>query len=349
MQPLKIGVAYHSNRTFKTVRADLEDIAQKGFNTVIHMYSHNDWVRCPSVMKDIFAATTDLGLDLWVDNWGLMGSPGDPSHFLSYHPEAARMFSDGTRNAPRVCLNSPAFVEWTKEWIDQVYEAGGRKIFWDEPHLANLQDKFSCACPVCRALFEARYHREMPVKPDRETLEFQIWTIVNYLDQVSAYANSLGMENSVCVMLGGHHGISLESIDELCKLKYMDNIGSDPYWSWSTQRANWSEEDVYEFVYTNALKNMKASEATGKDHNIWVKAYGLHAGTERDTVYAAEAIYDAGARNIFFWGYRGCDGNEYRSHNPELQWKATGDAVTRLWEKERERVVSAARKKLGLE
>ncbi|MBQ3084735.1 MAG: hypothetical protein IJC46_04710 [Clostridia bacterium] len=349
MQPLKLGVAYHSNRTFKTVRADLEDIVQHGFNTVIHMYSHNDWVRCPSVMKDIFAATTDLGLDLWVDNWGLMGTPGDPSHFLSYHPEAARMYSDGTRNAPRVCLNSPAFVEWTKEWLDQVYEAGGRKIFWDEPALANLEDKFACGCPLCRSLFEARYHREMPVKPDAETHEFQLWTIVNYLDQVSEYAHSLGMENSVCVMLKGIHGITLDNLDLLGQLKHMDNIGSDPYWSHTGMRDGWEDEEIYKFVYTNALKNMKACEATGKNHNIWVKAYAAHAGFERDVVYAAEAIFDAGARNIFFWGYRGCDGNEYRSHNPEMHWAAVKAATDRLWEKERQRVVSNARKDLGLE
>ena len=28
MEPLKIGCAYHSNRTLKTVRQDLEDICQ---------------------------------------------------------------------------------------------------------------------------------------------------------------------------------------------------------------------------------------------------------------------------------------------------------------------------------
>jgi hypothetical protein len=93
---------------------------------------------------------------------------------------------------------------------------------------------------------------------------------------------------------------------------------------------------------------MNACAAVGKDHNLWVKAYAAHAGFERDVVYAAEAIYDAGARNIFFWGYRGCDGNEYRSHNPEMHWAAVGDATARLWEKERERVVAQARKNLGL-
>lgn len=348
MEPLKLGVAYHSNRLFKSVRADLENIVQHRFNTVIHTFSHNDWKRCPSVMKDIFSATADLGLDLWVDNWGLMGAPGDPSHFLSYHPEAARYFSDGTLNAPCICLNSEAFVEWTKEWIDLVYECGGRKIFWDEPALALLEDKFSCGCPRCRHLFEERYHRDMPVKPDADCRDFQVWTILHYFDQVTAYAHARGMQNSVCVMLGGKHGISLENIDALGQLKYMDNIGSDPYWHRSV-RAEWSDEQLYEYVYTNAVKNMEACKAVNKDHNIWVKAYACPAGYERDVVYAAEAVYDAGARNIFFWGYRGCDGNEYRSRNPEMHWTAVGDATARLWEKERERVVSAARKNLGLE
>ncbi len=349
MQPLKLGVAYHSNRTFKTVRSDLEDIVQHRFNTVIHMFSHNDWKRCPSVMKDIFSATTDLGLDLWVDNWGLMGAPGDPAHFLAYHPEARRMFSDGTPDAPRVCLNNPAFVSWTKEWIDLVYECGGRKIFWDEPFLSTNEDRFECGCPLCKELFKARYGRELPVKPDEQTREFQIWSILNYFDQVTSYSNKKGMKNSVCVMLGGQHGLSLETIDTLGQLKYMDNIGSDPYWSHTGHRLKWDETGVYEFVYQNALKNMEACRQTGKDHNIWVKAYGIHAGYERDTVYAAEAAYDAGARNIFFWGFRGCDGNEYRSHNPEMHWAAVGDATARLWDKERARIVAEARKNLGLE
>lgn len=347
MQPLKIGVAYHSNRILRNVRADLEDICKCGFNTVIHMFSHNDWKRCPSVMKDIFSVTKELGLDMWVDNWGLMGAPGDPSHFLSYHPEAARCYSDGTLNSPLVCLNSEAFVDWTKEWIDKVYECGGRKIFWDEPALSSKDGRFACGCPHCKKLFEERYGRPMPVAPDDDCIDFQVWTITNYFEKVTAYANSKGMINSVCVMLSSKIGISLDNIDEMAKIDTMDNIGSDPYWN-SRKRPNETGEYVYEFVYKNTLKNLEVCEKTGKGHNIWVKAYDCPSGLERDVVYGAEAAYDAGARNIFFWGYHGCDGNEYRSDNPDIHWAAVNDAVRRLWEKERERVVLSARKNLGL-
>lgn len=346
MKPLKIGCAYHSNRIFSHVRDDMDELVNYGFNSVVHTLSHNDMVRCPSVMKDIFSYTKDIGLELWVDNWGLMGSPGDPSHFLSYHPEAARYFSDGSLNSPKVCLNSEAFVRWTKEWIDKVYECGGRKIFWDEPHLTIEESRFACACPTCKKLFKEKYGREMPVIPDDECRDFQIWTIVNYFDQVTEYSHSKGMINSVCVMLAGKHGINLDNIDALGKLRFMDNIGSDPYWKYEMRKDD--DAFVYKFVYENSLKNLKACEAVGKDHNIWIKAYGLHENTERDSVYAAEAAYDAGARNIFFWGYRGCDGNEYRSMKPRLQWAAVREATARLWEKEREYIVNKARKELGL-
>ena len=348
MEPLKVGIAYHSNRLLSQVKDDLEDIVRHHFNTVIHMFSHNDWVRCPSVMRDIFAATAEMGLDFWVDNWGLMGTPGDPSHFLSYYPDGHRYFSDGTLDAPRVCLNNPDFVEWTKEWIDAVYEAGGRKIFWDEPALFINEKRFSCGCPRCRALFADRYHREMPVVPDQDCRDFQIWTILHYLEQVSAYSHAKGMVNSVCVMLGGQHGISLENIGELGGLAGMDNIGSDPYWI-SRQYPDRTGAKVYEFVYRNSLKNLEVCAATGKNHNIWIQAYNNPSGREQDIVYAAEAAYDAGARNIFFWGYRGCEGNEYRAKNPELAWQFTGAAAARLFEKERARVVAEGRRNLGLE
>ena len=88
-----------------------------------------------------------------MDNWGLAGPPGDKSHFLSYHPEAHQIYSDGAMDPVRVCLNSDAFRAFTREWIDTVEYIGGRTIFWDEPHLPQKDgrrphDCYSCACPA---------------------------------------------------------------------------------------------------------------------------------------------------------------------------------------------------------
>lgn len=338
MQPLKLGIAYHGNRLISHVQTDLKDIIAHNFNTVVHMFSHNDWYRSSAVMKDIFSMTYDLGLDIWVDNWGLGGSPGDPSFFLSYHPEAHQYTSDGQMRAVNVCFNHKSFVQWTKEWIDMVYECGGRKIFWDEPNLVTAEDKFSCACPLCKKLFKERYNREMPQIPDADCFDFQEWTITNYFKEVTAYAKAKGMENIICVMLGRKHGICLDNISELGKIDSLDNIGCDPYW---VGRATGPE--VYKSVFEATQKNLEVAAQYNKDHNIWIQGFYNPAGLEEDIVYAAEAAYDAGARNILVWGFRGSEGNNYHAIKPEVVWQKMGDAMERVLNKERDRVVNEAK------
>lgn len=347
MEKLNLGVAYHGNRFLSEVERDMRDIINHNFNTVIHMFSHNDWVRSSNVMKDIFDCTTQLGLDFWVDNWGLGGSPGDPSHFLSYHPEAHQYFSDGEMIPNAVCMNNEAYVSWTKEWIDTVYEIGGRKIFWDEPHLKSESERFACGCPTCKKLFKERYGREMPVIPDKDCFDFQEWTIVNYFKKVTDYSHSKGMLNSVCVMLHQGIGINLDNISALETINNMDNIGTDPYWI-SSKRPQFTGTHVYKFVYEASKKCIDAAQKVNKGHNIWIQSYNNPVGYEEDIVHAADAAYAAGARNIFFWGYRGCEGNNYRAKAPEFSWRAAGDAAQRLLNKERDRIELLAQKELKI-
>ena len=80
---LKLGVAYHGNRMLKHVREDMLDIIHHHFNLVVHMFSHNDWDRHKNIMKEIVEISEEAGLEVWIDNWGLGGPPGDKSHFLS--------------------------------------------------------------------------------------------------------------------------------------------------------------------------------------------------------------------------------------------------------------------------
>ncbi len=347
MKQLKLGVAYHGNRLLSSVENDMKDILEHNFNLVVHMMSHNDWKRSSNIMKDIFSITTGLGLDLWVDNWGLNGTPGETSHFLCYYPDAHQYFSNGEIRPINVCYNHEKFIEWTKEWIDKVYDCQGRKIFWDEPALPIKNDAFTCACPRCKKLFAERFNREMPVKPDKDCIEFQEWTIQNYFKIVTEYAASKGMENIVCVMPGKNLGISLDNIGVLGRLDTMDNIGTDPYWvSRSNPRTG---KDVYNLVYNSTRKCLDVCERYGKDHNIWIQGYGIPAGTEEDMVYAADAAYDAGARTILYWGYHGSEGNDYRAKQPDLAWKTMGDAMARLLERDRNEKRIEIRKALNIE
>ena len=100
--------------------ADMKDIARSDMDIVVHMLTHNDIERSFPVMKDIFKATEDEGLEVWVDNWGIGGAPGDKGHFLSYHPEAHSYYGDGMMHPYQICLNAPSYREFVKDWINNI-------------------------------------------------------------------------------------------------------------------------------------------------------------------------------------------------------------------------------------
>lgn len=167
LSKLRLGVAYHSNRILHHVREDMLNIINGNMNTVVHMYTHNDMMRHKNVMRDIVSLSEDLGLEVWVDNWGIDGGPGDKGYFVSINPTERMIFSDGTPHPFKPCYNSEVFFEFTKTWIEHVREAGGKTIFWDEPHLAGDASNFTCCCPhlpkaVCRAFRQTHAH---PVDP----------------------------------------------------------------------------------------------------------------------------------------------------------------------------------------
>ena len=331
------GIAYHGNRMLTHVREDMREIAGAGFNTVLHTYSHNDLDRNRRTMKEIFDITFEYGLDVWADNWGLGGPPGDKSHFLSYHPEAHQVNSDGTIDPVRVCFSSPAYVQFTKDWVDAVYDAGVRKIFWDEPHFADSTRSgvrnWTCRCENCKRLFEEKYGKPMPAIITPEVDAFRKWTITNYFETVAEYAKSKGMYNSICVMFSEgenapNFGVDLDSI---CATPALDNIGSDPYWLGNCEKGY---EAVYKYVYTRSRHNLELCERLNKDHNLWIQTFSNPAENEEEIVAAADAIYDSGARTIFAWGFRGSDSTDYRAVAPERTWYATKlafERITRLY------------------
>jgi len=339
MQPLKLGVAYHGNRMPHHAWEDLRDIAVHDGDLVVHMFSHTDWDRHKTVMRDLVSMTQELGMEVWVDNWGLGGPPGDKSHFLSYYPDCHVTYSDGTLDPVRACLNAPDFRRFTREWIDAVQFLGAETIFWDEPHLPMRGSAYACACPRCRKLFEERYGHPMPQTCNSEVEAFRLATIVDYFREVTAYSREKGMKNVACVMLGDGIGINLDSISAICSLETLDNIGSDPYWYGR------ADADPFGFVYEGTKKNLAVSDRFGKDHNIWIQGFGVPRGREEEIVTAMEAAYDAGARTILTWGYYGCESNDYRARNPEKTRAATFAAMRRVRDMERDRILAEARLK----
>jgi len=344
------GLAYHGNRMIPHIKDDMRQIAANGFNAVVHMFSHNDLRRHKLIMKDIIEISRENGLDVYLNNWGLPGAPGDPSHFLSAHPGCQQVYNVGGIENPAfpavmVCYNRPEFIEFTKEWIDAAYDAGARKLTYDEPHMttADFDENgrprvWACRCEVCQKLFEERYGRKMPVLYDDDVEEFRLWTFTNYFETVCEYATSKGMENALILKLQADHGICLSKAEALFKSPHIQNIGSDPY-----QRVE-GYVDAYKFIYHPTKENIELCKKYNKDHNVWIRGFGLPQSREEEIIAAADAIYDAGARKIFIWGFRGCDGNDYRMHSPETAWRVMGDAMARITERHRNKLWEEAKK-----
>lgn len=326
-EKLLLGTAYHSNRILRHVEEDMVDIVNHNMNLVVHMFTHNDMDRHSEVMRDIIAASEDKGLEVWIDNWGLDCGPGDKAYFTGMYPETKAVYADGTPALLKPCYNSQEFRAFTKRWIDRVAEIGGKTIFWDEPgYHVDPTHGYACRCTRCQKLFEERFNRPMPTTIDADVAEFRTWSIVDYFADITNYAHEAGMKNVGCVMFSETRGIGIGSMDRLLSLPHFDNVGCDPYWGYRYKTA----AEIYDYVYTRSKDSLALSERFQKEHNIWLQAYGAPAGTEDELVVAADAAYDAGARTILTWSFRGGESNNYRAVNTDRMWQITGEAFARL-------------------
>ena len=177
---LKLGTAYHGGRFLHQVAEDMRDIARHNMNTVVHMYTHNDWVRRPKLMADIVKASEDAGLEVWMDNWGMDGGPGDKFFWTAIHPECKAVFADGTPTPFKPCFNQPEFRKFTKSWVDAIGETGCKTLFWDEPCFQKSGDHgWSCYCPTCQKLFEERFNKKMEKLNEESELTDILESIAN--------------------------------------------------------------------------------------------------------------------------------------------------------------------------
>ncbi len=353
MKPLKTGMAYHGNRMLTHVLTDLKKMQNADMDIVVHMLSHNDWERHDTVMRDIFRATEDHGMEVWVDNWGIGGAPGDKCHFLAYHPEAHSYYGDGIMHPYQICLNAPSYRQFVKDWVDKVGELGGKTIFWDEPFIPHVKiegtdDYYSaCTCPTCRSLFEKRFGKRMPTVMDEDVKTFRNETLIEFHSFITEYSHAAGMTNIICLMPyqfagmtnnGGKEDLLSVDISKICEMPHVDNIGTDPYWIGSGR-------NPYEYVYNSTKQCLEVCEKYGKDHNLWIQTYNNKLGTEDEIVDAIHAAYDAGARTIIGWSFMGGEPNSYHAENPERTWLKTCQGMLHIKELERDRRLAELRKK----
>ena len=349
---LLTGCAYHGNRMLSHAITDMKEIARADMDIVVHMLSHTDWERHDKVMANIFKATEAEGLEVWVDNWGIGGAPGDRCHFLGYHPDAHSYYGDGIMHNYQICLNSPSYRQFVKDWVDEVASLGGKIVFWDEPNIPTIKIEgtnnyySACTCPTCRKMFEERFNKPMPAIMDMDVVTFRNEVLVEFHDFISAYAASVGLKSVICFM---PFQLTMDStsdpmrggldIDKICRMENIYNIGTDPYWFGR------EPGHEYEYVYNVSKACVDTANKYGKDHNIWIQGYNAPRGREEEIIEATEGAYDAGARTILSWSYNGAESHSYRSANPVRSWNCTVEAFRRIKNMERDRILAENRKK----
>lgn len=346
MKKLRTGVAYHGNRMPSHYREDVREIVDADMDIVVHMFSHIDWERHSKAIKEMIEISEDAGLEVWVDNWGIGGAPGDTSHFLIQNPDSRMMFGNGKYHPKQICLNSPEYRQFVKTWLDKVVSIGGKTIFWDEPRLpAKAFDgkmEFCCTCPRCKKLFEEKYNKpmtpELTSNLNGEFAEFRTDSIVDYFKEILSYSASLGLHNTACIMPGPYHGITLDSVGKLLSVPEIESVGYDPYWYGGPV-------NPYEYVYNGSKDAIARCDTYGKDHNIWIQGYDAPRGREEEIIEASEAAYDAGARTILAWSFHGAESNNYASANPQKSWNMTVEGLKRIKSRDRDRIWEENRKK----
>jgi N-acetylmuramic acid 6-phosphate etherase len=323
-----VGCAYFGSRIVRHVARDMEDLARRGFNAVLHTFSENDLAYYRGTMKEIVDASHANGLEVQMNPWGVGRTFGGEaeSRFVLFRPDACQVLDDG-RRVPAGCLNHPDYRAYCRDWADAALEAGADLTFWDEPHWVvpehvGIDDpegtRWGCRCDVCRERFGA----EMPTELTDEVLAFREASLVDFLGEMLAHVRGRGGRSTICLLpaVEGAHGVG--NWDAVAALPGLDVFATDPYWHVNNQPAR-------PFVERYARLLAESAARAGVTAELWLPAYRLTKKDIPDFVAGVEATREAGIPRLWVWAYEAC---AHMSHlatpdSPDV-WEAAAAAMT---------------------
>lgn len=332
---IKTGAAYFDSRNPRHAREDLEDMAAHHCTFVVHTFSEFDLYFYSAAVKEIVAISHDLGMEVYVNPWGLgkvFGGIEPLSRFVAEHPEECQRMSDGS-HAPAACMHSGPFRSLMRLWVDAAADLGADLVFWDEPHFhydlgsllggSGAAAPWACACGRCGELFRARFGRPLPALLDADAIRFRDDTIAGLLGELAGRAGERGLGNALCVLPDENPLVGASSWEPLAALPSIRIFGTDPYWLLY-------DRPVEEYVTGKTRRLLEVCGRHGKEPQAWVQAFMVPGGREREVGRAVEIFAAEGVRNIAAWAYNGTAHMNHKCHDHSKVWEVLGDAYRRV-------------------
>lgn len=329
MKNMKLGTSYFGSRIVRHVHEDMKKMTDDGCNFVVHTMSEHDMAYHTGTMADIVKASHDVGLEVFLDPWGIGRVFGGESFsaFVKVYPNCRQRlnFPEGEIKVYKACLNSKTFRDTMVSWIELAAKTGAEGVFWDEPHLffgeftplfgGKKRDIWGCTCEVCKDIFKQQYGYEIPVDFTDDVKAFRQTTIVAFLEYLANEAAKKGLKNSVCLFPTTDPRYGIYEWEKVAMIKSMDIFGSDPYWYAYQQNVN-------DFVHRISNEVVRLSKMYRKEPQIWIQGYRVPAQREEEIVTAVDVAYASGIRNIATWSFEGTGCMTYvRSERPDIVWQ----------------------------
>jgi N-acetylmuramic acid 6-phosphate etherase len=322
---MKAGCSYFGVRVPRHVRRDMEDLAARGYTSVLHTFSENDLAYYRATMGELVAASHEAGLDVQIGPWGLGNTFGGEaeSRWVVLHPDAWQVLDDG-RPVGAACLNHRTYREFCRSWADAALEAGADYVFWDEPHWAVPEHlgadaaRWACRCDACRE----RFGGELPRDLTPEVLAFREASLVDFLREMSAHVASRGGRSTICLLplTEGAHGI--RDWDAVASLPGVAVLATDPYWK------NF-DEPAQAFVGRFARLLVETAERNAVGAQLWLPSFGLMRADIPDLEASVAAARAAGVDDLWTWGYEACRHmSSLGTADGPLVWEAVTRALT---------------------
>jgi N-acetylmuramic acid 6-phosphate etherase len=322
----RAGSSYFGVRIPRHVRADMADLAARGYTGVLHTFSENDFAYYRDTMAEIVAISHDAGLTVQASPWGLGRTFGGEaeSRWVAFHPEECQVLDDGRRVAA-ACLNSSAYRDFCKEWADWVLECGVDSVFWDEPawvvpvHVG-IEDasRWTCRCDRCAE----RFGGPVPGALTPEVVRFREESVVGFLREMLAHVSARGGANAVCLLPSTEGTQGLADWNEVASLPGLDTLVTDPYWK------HWDgSAEAFVRRFARLLKETADRHAVAAQ--LWVPSFGLTREDLPDLEAAVAAAREEGVDDLWTWGYEACRHmTSLATPDSPLVWEAVSAALT---------------------